>query len=129
MSHQPSHAVEHMPPPAAQAEEGIKWGAVLGAGIGSLVVFAIAILIVVRMLHAREKALQPLGPDPMPRQIGQIEIGIVDQVPFDVTRSLQAYRAERTQRLETWGWVDRKAGIVHMPIDRAMELVVQEQKK
>jgi hypothetical protein len=118
-----------MPPPAAQAEEGINWSAVLGTGIGSLVVFAIAIFIVVRMLDAREKALQPHGPDPLPKQVGQIEIGIVDQVPFDVTRSLQAYRDERTQRLETWGWVDRKAGIVHMPIDRAMELVVQEHKK
>ena len=55
-----------MAPPEAQAEEGIKWSAVLGVGIGSVIVFAISILIVLRMLHAREKALQPLGPDPMP---------------------------------------------------------------
>jgi len=129
VSHEPSHAAEQMPPPPAQAAEGINWGAVLGVGIGSIVVFAIAILIVVRMLHAREKALQPIGPDPMPLQIGQVEIGIVDQVPFDVTRTLQAYRDDRIQRLETWGWVDRKAGTVHMPIDRAIELVVQEHRK
>src|SRR5205823_3266263 len=108
VSHEPSHATEHMSPPPVQAEEGIQWGPVLAAGIGSVVVFAIAILIVLRMLHAREKALQPLGPDPMPLQMGQTEIGIVDQTPFDVTRALQAYRADRLQRLETWGWVDRK---------------------
>jgi hypothetical protein len=118
-----------MSPPPVQAAEGIKWSAVLGIGIGSLVVFAIAIYIVLRMLHAREKTLQPLGPDPMPLQIGQVEIGIVDQVPYDVTRALQSYRNDRMQRLETWGWVDRKAGTIHMPIDRAMDLVVQEQKK
>ncbi|TMA30316.1 MAG: hypothetical protein E6J88_06060 [Deltaproteobacteria bacterium] len=129
MSHKPSHATEHMAPPEAQAEEGIKWSAVLGVGIGSVIVFAISILIVLRMLHAREKALQPMGPDPMPLQMGQAEIGIVDQTPFDVTRALQNYRTDRTQRLETWGWVDRKAGTVHMPIDRAMELVVQEHRK
>jgi hypothetical protein len=129
MSHQPSRATEHLPPPAAQAEEGIAWGSLLGVGIGSIVVFAISILIVVKVLHAREKQLQPNGPDPMPAQLGQSEIGIVDQVPFDVTRALQVYRQDRLARLEHWGWVDRKAGVVHMPIDEAMDLVVKEHKK
>ena len=129
MSHEPSHASEHLPPPEAQAQEGINWAAVLGVGIGSMVVFAISIFIVVRVLHAREKALQPLGPDPMPAQIGQREIGIVDQVPFDVTRSLQTYRNEHLARLESWGWIDRKAGTVHMPIDQAMDRVVEEHHK
>lgn len=118
-----------MSPPPEQAVEGIQWPAVLGVGIGALIVFAIAIYIVLRMLHAREKALQPLGPDPMPLQIGQSEVGIVDQVPYDVSRALESYRNDRMKRLETWGWVDRKAGTVHMPIDRAMDLVVQEHKK
>jgi hypothetical protein len=129
MSQQPSRATEHLPPPEAQAEEGIAWGSLLGVGIGSIMVFAISILIVVKVLHAREKQLQPNGPDPMPAQLGQSEIGIVDQVPFDVTRALQAYRKDRLARLEQWGWVDRKAGVVHMPIEEAMDLVVKEHKK
>jgi hypothetical protein len=129
MSHEPSHATEHMSPPAAQAEEGIQWGGVIGVGAGSLIIFAISIFIVFKMMHAREKTLQPLGPDPMPVQMGQGEIGIVDQVPFDVTRANQQYRDDKLQRLRTWGWIDRKAGTVHMPIDRAMDLVVQEQKR
>jgi hypothetical protein len=129
MSHEPSHAAEHMPPPAAQAEEGIHWGALLGVAGGAVVAFAISIFIVVRVLHAREKALQPMGPDPVPAQIGQREIGIVEQVPFDVTHALQIYRSDRLRRLEHWGWVDRKAGIVHMPIEEAMDLVVKEHHK
>lgn len=129
MTYEPSHATEHMSPPPEQAVEGIKWSSVLGVGIGALIVFAIAIYIVLRVLHAREKALQPLGPDPMPLQIGQSEVGIVDQVPYDVSRALESYRNDRMQRLETWGWVDRKAGTIHMPIDRAMDLVVEEHKK
>jgi hypothetical protein len=129
MSRQPSHATERLPPPEAQAEEGIAWGSLLAVGIGSIVIFAVSIFIVVKVLHAREKQLQPNGPDPMPAQIGQSEIGIVDQAPFDVTRALQAYRKDRLARLEHWGWVDRKAGVVHMPIEDAMELVVKEHKK
>jgi hypothetical protein len=129
MSREPSHATEHLEPPEAQAEEGIAWGSLFSVVIGSIVVFSIAILIAAKVLHARERELQPNGPDPMPAQLGQSEIGVVDQVPFDVTRAAQAYRKDRLARLEHWGWVDRKAGVVHMPIADAMELVVKEHKK
>ena len=129
MSHQPSHATELMEPPAAQAEEGIPWGKVIGVGAGWAILLIVSIWIVVRMLHAREKELQPNGPDPLPQQIGQGEIGIVDQVPFDVTRALQAYRTDRIDKLEHWGWVDRKAGVVRMPIEEAMDRVVKEHHK
>ncbi len=37
---------------------------------------------------------------------------------------------ERSQlndkRLNTYGWVDQKAGIAHIPIDRAMDLIAQQ---
>ena len=129
MSHHPSHSTEHMSPPPAQAEEIINWFAVIGVGLGSLVIFAIATLVVWKYMNAREKPLQPTGPAAIPSQLGQGEIGIVDQVPFDVTRALQMYRNESVERLSSWGWMDRKQGTIHMPIDRAMDLVLQEQQK
>ena len=118
-----------MAPPPLQAEEAIAWSKVIGTGVGALALFAIATFISFKFMHAREKALQPLGPDPIPAQMGEAEINIVDQVPFDVTRSLQAYKKERSEKLNNWGWKDKKAGVVHMPIDRAMDLMVQEQKE
>ena len=129
MSHESTRSVEHLPPPPAQAEEGVRWFAVIGVGIGSLLVFAIATLVAYRYMNLQEKALQPLGPDPVPAILGQPEIGIVDQVPFDVTRSAQVYRMESLERLSSWGWMDRRQGLIHMPIDRAMELVVEQQKE
>ena len=129
MTYQPSHSTEHLPPPEEQAQEAIHWGKVISIGVGSLIIFAISIWISTAMMHAREKALQPIGPDPMPVQIGQLEIGIVDQAPFDVTRALQNYKDDRNARLSSWGWVDRKNGVVHMPIDEAMERVVKEQRR
>ena len=38
--------------------------------------------------------------------------------------ALAALRAEETHTLTTYGWVDAQAGIVRIPIDRAMELLV-----
>ena len=35
-------------------------------------------------------------------------------------------RAAEAERLSTYGWVDRQAGVAHIPIGRAMDLVVQE---
>jgi hypothetical protein len=40
----------------------------------------------------------------------------------DMLEMLQAENA----RLQSYGWVDRSAGIARMPIDRAMEFVVQQ---
>ncbi|MFN0007842.1 MAG: hypothetical protein ACKVXR_08030 [Planctomycetota bacterium] len=39
---------------------------------------------------------------------------------------LDAFRARESDRLSTYGWVDRQAGVVHVPIERAMELVAKD---
>jgi hypothetical protein len=60
-------------------------------------------------------------------------------VPFSGTRPLppppriqpdpgadmQSYRESQQNLLNTYGWIDRQNGIVRMPIDRAMELLLQ----
>jgi hypothetical protein len=39
---------------------------------------------------------------------------------------LQELRAKQQKQLESYGWVDQKAGVVQLPIDRAMDLVVRD---
>jgi hypothetical protein len=38
---------------------------------------------------------------------------------------LQMFRAQEETELNSYGWIDRKAGVVRIPIDRAMDLIVQ----
>ncbi len=38
---------------------------------------------------------------------------------------MAAFAGEQDRRLNSVGWVDRESGVVHMPIDRAMDLVVE----
>jgi len=38
---------------------------------------------------------------------------------------LEKLRAHEDEELKSYGWVDRGSGIVRIPIDRAMELIVQ----
>ena len=39
---------------------------------------------------------------------------------------LTELRSQQSKQATSYGWVDQKAGIVQLPIDRAMELVVQQ---
>ncbi len=41
-------------------------------------------------------------------------------------RFVDEWLAPQRRRLQQWGWVDRERGIVHMPIDKAMEIVARE---
>lgn len=43
---------------------------------------------------------------------------------LDTQRGLDLKREQRAA-LERWAWVDRDAGVVRMPIDRAIDLVVE----
>jgi hypothetical protein len=38
---------------------------------------------------------------------------------------LHKYLLDQENRLNSYGWVDEKAGVAHIPIDRAMDLIVQ----
>ena len=47
----------------------------------------------------------------------------VTEDPYD---PLQRLDADQLELLNSYGWVDQQAGIAHIPIDRAMELVVED---
>ena len=41
-------------------------------------------------------------------------------------RKLQELRAAEQRELETYGWINRTDGVVRIPVERAMELLVKE---
>jgi hypothetical protein len=40
-------------------------------------------------------------------------------------RDIAAFKREKAQKLDRYAWIDRSCGIVQIPIERAMELMVQ----
>lgn len=38
--------------------------------------------------------------------------------------NLEQVRKQEEARLDSYGWVDRNAGVAHIPIDRAMEIIL-----
>ena len=129
MSHEPSHSTEHLPPPEAQADEHVAGYKVVAVGAIALVVFAAAVAWSARILDRTARTLSPSGPLPVGKEIGKAEIGIVDQTPFETTRGAERYRREQLKKLNSYGWVDPKKGIIHVPIERAIEEMLAEQQR
>ncbi|HUU82641.1 MAG TPA: hypothetical protein VM243_03960 [Phycisphaerae bacterium] len=55
-----------------------------------------------------------------------VESQTVSRVNQGDPRRLSRRRAEQLEAINSYGWVDRQEGTVTVPIDRAMELVLDE---
>lgn len=66
----------------------------------------------------------PAKLEPAPR-----EIAGVNQTLIHNDRYGQRLREQQYERLQNFGWVDRDQGLVHIPIDEAMRMVVEEARR
>jgi hypothetical protein len=109
---------------AQQNEDQIDFTKVIIVGVVSLVAFALCTLWAVQILDSEKTKLREQhGDKRVATEAGKAEIGIVDQVPFQIDDRLDKWRTERSEALNSYGWVDRKRGVAHIPIDKAIELL------
>jgi len=105
-------------------DDEISVSGVLWNVIGLAIACALGMLITWGMkgyFAARSQAMQPApivdaGERPLPPG---------PRLQTDPEGELEAMRHEMAQRLGSYGWVDEGAGIVHLPIDKAMALLVE----
>ncbi len=55
-------------------------------------------------------------------QKAEIEEKVYSQIPEELSR----LRSQQLEQLNRYRWIDEKGGVVGVPIDRAMDLVVKE---
>ena len=46
--------------------------------------------------------------------------------PMYPARKLAEFRQAEDRHLDSYGWLDRQAGVGHIPVDRAMDLMIQQ---
>jgi hypothetical protein len=85
---------------------------------------AVVILTVVAVLAALF-AFRALKGGPPDRRVASPALPPEPRLQTDEPSDLARVQAAWHARLTTYGWVDRGAGLVHMPIDEAMRLVAQ----
>jgi hypothetical protein len=113
--HEHAHAVR-------SEEDRIDSARIVAVGVAALVVFFLGSLAATGYLQLRQSRHQ--GP-PIPAEVGQSKIGMVEQQLFELSVRGERDRAAKLRRLGSYGWVDREAGVVHLPIDEAMGLVLK----
>jgi hypothetical protein len=123
----------HHPPdvqlPGDLEDKNLPYRKIIGVGAGSLILFALSIFWSTSLLRGAEKEMNPAGPPPLPPGVNQYEVGIVNQRLFSLDQRAAQKRLQQMNRLNSYGWLDRQAGVVHIPVDVAMGMMVQEQKK
>jgi hypothetical protein len=113
------------PPPVARPpeEERLPYGRLVAVLIATLVIFSGAVLWARSILVGESGRVLPTGGAPA-REVGEAEIGIVDQEMFDRESRAERLRQEQRRHLDSYGWMDRDAGVIHIPIQRAMDEVI-----
>jgi hypothetical protein len=120
---------EHEHTPVVRAEpDRIDTRAIVAVGVASLLLFFVASVVTVMGMHRERAALNPDGPPAWPSEIGRNKIGIVEQRIFELAVEPAELKRRQLERLHGWGWADRPAGIVHMPIGEAMDRVARGER-
>ncbi len=106
--------------------------------IGTLAAMVLAAIlihaIVAAMLIYFERTSAEGEPEPNPMRMGRTTGGPTDpvktfpqpQLQPDPAGDLNKMFVNEDQWLNTYGWVDKNAGVVHVPINDAMEMFLQQ---
>jgi hypothetical protein len=120
MTVQGEHAQAHGG--ARSEEDRISTPRIVAVGLASLAIFIVSGLAVAEYFKARMAAA---ALPPIPAEVGRSKIGMVEQQLFGLAERGARDREARLERLGSYGWVDRRTGVAHIPIEEAMDLVVK----
>ena len=61
-----------------------------------------------------------------PLAIGRVKEAPLPNLQRQPFKDISALRQDENLKLTSYGWVDREGGVTHIPIDRAMEVMLQK---
>ncbi len=109
-----------------QEEDRVGTFKIIATAVVSLAIFGVGVVWSISIQRNEQHSIVQEPGALGPAAAGAPEVGIVYQWPFFSSHYAADKVNEKRQRLETYGWVDKQANIVHIPIDRAIERYVRE---
>jgi hypothetical protein len=98
----------------------------LGLFAGALVALAILVEVILGLVmhgfRREESSLRKLAPPRFPADSGAFP---APRLQPDPAAEFARFKEEELRRLHSYGWIDRKAGIAHIPIERAMDILAR----
>jgi hypothetical protein len=110
-------------------EDRINIGAIGLFAVGLVVVVVVVFVVLAAMMTRFGQSKQRLDERrPLVFSLEDPDLYPGARLQEDPGRDMAKMRAEVSQRLEAYGWVDQQAGIAHIPIDRAIEITAEKQR-
>jgi hypothetical protein len=108
------------------AQERGVWFAGLGLIVSAILLMAVVLL----MYHLLQRGHEEMDEAAASQNVASSVSASVATFPGPRLQvapevDLAAFRAREEEELDNYGWIDRKAGIVRLPIERAMDLIAQ----
>ena len=109
------------------------YGFLMSLAVGGVLVYFV-IWGFYHFMDARQQSRQP-GQNPLvkPTETNTRIVSLEEIMEFPQPRlernerlEIKDFRLKEEQILNSYGWVDEKAGVVHIPIERAMQLLAQK---
>lgn len=118
----PHNAGDHGERPGYEERDASPRGVVL-AGIGLMLLLVLSLVVVAGLFYVfQQRQVSAFGTGPTPTAIQPPE----PRLQVDPAKDLQEVRATQEAQLNSYGWVNKNAGIIHMPIDQAMQIIAEQ---
>jgi hypothetical protein len=118
-------AVEQPVPSSGHERRDISPATVLRWGAGIFVLLILAALAMWFLLGRYDRELAEESPAPSPLASYGPQEPPEPRLQVDPAADIARLRATEQTQLDGYGWVDRQGGSVHIPIERAMQLLAE----
>lgn len=121
MDHAHDVPVSELPPGPELRDANIRL--VVSIGVGILLAVLLCMWIAAALFRAEEAKLPKTTGSPFTQE------GKLPPAPrLQVTpaRDLITFKERQLKQVNTYGWIDQQAGIAHVPIDKAIDMVLEK---
>lgn len=123
------HDLEYGPTPPGSGYEHTDIDPAIGYqfGIWLVVSMIISVLIVYGTFYLfdGQRVARDVETRQFPLAVGQVKEAPAPRLQTQPFKDVYMLRQDAGERLESYGWADEANGIVHIPIDRAIDLTLQ----
>jgi len=104
----------------------VRLGPIIWSGVAFFLLAALGFVIALPTLHffADEESRSNPPPNPLVASAAR-QVPPEPRLQGNPLDDLRALRAAEDEALRTYAWVDKSAGVVRIPIERAMQLLVE----
>jgi hypothetical protein len=114
----------HTPPSAGYEHSDIRLRPLIWAAVGLALVCILSLWVTKRMFRSFETTAKRLDAPVHPLALTQ-ETPPAPNLQTTPRLDLEKHEQAMREQLDRYGWIDRPQGIVHIPIERAIELTAE----